>query len=117
MHNILNDIDIHELNKIDLDTEYKKQAIEELITYAGFWDYDADEQKDESYTRRRKFLALTQLEATKLIIDNNLIENNLIFVGLIALIENNYQEDGSILIPVALRPYMGGKDKIMPKQK
>ena len=32
--------------------------------------------------------------------------------GLIALIENNYQEDGSIKIPVALRPYMGGKEII-----
>lgn len=29
--------------------------------------------------------------------------------GLIAFIENNYQEDGSIKIPEALRPYMGGK--------
>ena len=29
--------------------------------------------------------------------------------GLIALIENNYQEDGSILIPKALQPYMGGQ--------
>ena len=32
--------------------------------------------------------------------------------GLIALIENNYQEDGSIKIPKALQPYMGGKTKI-----
>lgn len=32
--------------------------------------------------------------------------------GLIAFLENNYQEDGSIKIPVALRPYMGGKDRI-----
>lgn len=32
--------------------------------------------------------------------------------GLIALIENNYQEDGSIHIPEVLRPYMGGKEKI-----
>ena len=32
--------------------------------------------------------------------------------GLIALIENNYQEDGSILIPKVLQPYMGGKEKI-----
>ena len=32
--------------------------------------------------------------------------------ALIALIENNYNEDGSINIPVALRPYMGGKEKI-----
>jgi len=35
---------------------------------------------------------------------------------LIALIENNYNpEDGSINIPVALRPYMGGKEKIEKK--
>lgn len=32
--------------------------------------------------------------------------------GLIAFIENNYQEDGSIKIPEALRPYMGGKEVI-----
>ena len=36
--------------------------------------------------------------------------------GLIALIENNYQEDVSIKIPKALQPYMGGKDKIVPKK-
>ena len=32
--------------------------------------------------------------------------------GLIAVIENNYQEDGSIKIPKALQPYMGGAEKI-----
>ncbi len=32
--------------------------------------------------------------------------------GLIALLENNYNEDGSITVPEALRPYMGGKAKI-----
>ena len=31
---------------------------------------------------------------------------------LIALIENNYQPDGSVVIPEVLRPYMGGLDKI-----
>ena len=31
---------------------------------------------------------------------------------LIAFIENNLNEDGSINIPVALRPYMGGQEKI-----
>ncbi len=36
--------------------------------------------------------------------------------GLIALIENNYQEDGSIKIPKVLQPYMGGKEKIEPKK-
>ena len=31
---------------------------------------------------------------------------------LIAFLENNYNEDGSINIPVALKPYMGGLEKI-----
>lgn len=35
--------------------------------------------------------------------------------GLIAFLENNYRPDGSILIPEALRPYMGGKEKIVKK--
>ena len=34
---------------------------------------------------------------------------------LIAFLENNYNPDGSINIPVALRPYMGGTEKIEPK--
>ncbi len=37
--------------------------------------------------------------------------------GLIAFLENNYNEDGSINIPSALSPYMGGMTKIMPKKK
>ena len=35
--------------------------------------------------------------------------------GLIALIENNYNEDGSVSIPKVLQPYMGGKSKIEVK--
>ena len=35
--------------------------------------------------------------------------------GLIAFLENNYQEDGSIKIPKALQPYMGGIEKIETK--
>ncbi len=37
--------------------------------------------------------------------------------GLIAFLENNVNEDGNINIPEALRPYMGGKSVIMPKDK
>ena len=33
---------------------------------------------------------------------------------LIAFLENNLQADGSIKIPVALRPYMGGKEVLIP---
>ncbi|MBQ8299980.1 MAG: serine--tRNA ligase [Clostridia bacterium] len=37
--------------------------------------------------------------------------------GLIALLENNVNEDGSVNVPVALRPYMGGIEKIEPVKK
>ncbi len=36
---------------------------------------------------------------------------------LIAFLENNLCADGSVNIPVALRPYMGGKEKLIPTRK
>ena len=36
--------------------------------------------------------------------------------GLIAFLENNYQSDGSIKIPKALQPYMGGVKTLIPKK-
>ncbi len=35
---------------------------------------------------------------------------------LIAFLENNLQEDGSVLIPKALQPYMGGTERLIPKK-
>lgn len=35
---------------------------------------------------------------------------------LIAFLENNLNEDGSVNIPKALQPYMGGKEKLIPKK-
>ena len=35
---------------------------------------------------------------------------------LIAFLENNLQSDGSVVIPEVLRPYMGGKDRLIPNQ-
>lgn len=37
--------------------------------------------------------------------------------GLIALLENNYQADGSIKVPKVLQKYMGGKEYIYPVKK
>ena len=34
---------------------------------------------------------------------------------LFAFLENNLNEDGSIRIPAPLRPYMGGKEVLVPK--
>ena len=36
---------------------------------------------------------------------------------LIALLENHYQADGSVNVPAVLRPYMGGKEKLVPVKK
>ena len=36
---------------------------------------------------------------------------------LIAFLENNLQADGSVRIPEVLRPYMGGKEALIPKKK
>ena len=36
---------------------------------------------------------------------------------LIAFLENNLQEDGSVLIPEVLRPYMGGLEVMVPNKK
>ena len=36
--------------------------------------------------------------------------------GLIAVLENNYNEDESVTVPEVLRPYMGGTEKILPKK-
>lgn len=35
---------------------------------------------------------------------------------LIAFLENNLNEDGSVNVPVALRPYMGGMEKLIPQK-
>ena len=35
---------------------------------------------------------------------------------LIAFLENHLQEDGTVTIPESLRPYMGGKEKLVPKK-
>ncbi len=37
--------------------------------------------------------------------------------GLIAFLENNVEQDGKIRIPLALRPYMGGREMIVPGRK
>jgi seryl-tRNA synthetase len=36
---------------------------------------------------------------------------------MIALLENYQQEDGSVLLPPAIVPYMGGVDRLVPPAK
>jgi seryl-tRNA synthetase len=35
---------------------------------------------------------------------------------MVALLENNQEEDGSVVIPEVLRPYLGGLDRLTPKK-
>ena len=37
--------------------------------------------------------------------------------AMIALLENNYQKDGSVKIPKVLQPYMGGLEVLVSKNK
>ena len=39
-----------------------------------------------------------------------------VFGMLIAFLENNLQADGSVKIPAALRPYLGGMEVLVPKK-
>jgi seryl-tRNA synthetase len=34
--------------------------------------------------------------------------------ALVAVLENHQQEDGSVIVPKALRPYMGGLERLVP---
>lgn len=36
---------------------------------------------------------------------------------MVAILENNQQADGSVIVPKVLRPYLGGIDKILPSEK
>jgi len=35
---------------------------------------------------------------------------------LLAILENGQQEDGSVILPAAIRPYMAGKERLVPKK-
>ena len=52
----------------------------------------------------------------KLFIVNSSIGKSISLKTAISIMENNYQPDGSVVIPEVLRPYMGGLEKIMPKK-
>ena len=34
----------------------------------------------------------------------------------VALLENGQQADGSVILPEAIRPYLGGLDRLVPKK-
>jgi seryl-tRNA synthetase len=34
--------------------------------------------------------------------------------AIVALLENHQQADGSVYVPVALRPYLGGRETLTP---
>jgi seryl-tRNA synthetase len=35
----------------------------------------------------------------------------------VAILENYQQPDGTVMVPEALRPYLGGAEKIEPRKK
>ena len=87
-------------------------------------DIEAWSPRQKKYFEVCSCSNLTDAQARRLAIRYKDKDNNKVFAHtlnntviapprmLIALLENNYNEDGSITIPKALRPYMGGKEVI-----
>ena len=88
-------------------------------------DIDAWSPRQKTYFEVCSCSNLTDAQARRLGIRFKDKEGNKIFAHtlnntvvapprmLIAFLENNLQKDGSIKIPLVLRPYMGGKEKIV----
>ena len=88
------------------------------------WDIEAWSPRQKKYFEVGSCSNLTDAQARRLGIrvksekGNYYLHtlNNTVLAStraLIALLENNYNEDGSVNIPKVLQPYMGGKEKIM----
>jgi len=97
-----------QVRKHDIETWMpSRQAYGETHSCSSFHDFQA----------RRLGLKYRSGEGQKLYahtLNNTAIASPRI---LIALLENHQQEDGSIYIPLALRPYLGGRSLIAPKIK
>ena len=66
-----------------------------------------------------EYFNITEVYAYNANFDYTTLNNTVIASprSLIAIIENNYMSDGSIKIPKALQPYMGGVEIIKPSEK
>ncbi|MEE3344209.1 MAG: serine--tRNA ligase [Bacilli bacterium] len=92
-------------------------------------DIEAWSPRQKSYFEVCSCSNLTDAQARRLAIRYKDDDGNRVFAHtlnntvvapprmLIAFLENNYQADGSVLIPKVLQPYMGGKKKIIPVRK
>jgi seryl-tRNA synthetase len=90
-------------------------------------DIEAWSPRQQQYFEVGSCSNLTDAQARRLKIRVNTKEGQRVFAHtlnntvvapprmLIAFLENNLQEDGSVLIPKALQPYMGFKERIEPK--
>ena len=91
-------------------------------------DIEAWSPRQQKYFEVCSCSNLTDAQARRLAIRYKTEDGNKAFVHtlnntviapprmLIAFLENNLQKDGSVLIPEKLRPYMGGKDKLIPNK-
>ena len=128
---------IHQFEKQEMVVLCKKEDSEEW--YNKMWNYSVELFRTcdiEAWSpRQKKYFEvcscsnLTDAQARRLAIRVKLENGEKEFVHtlnntviapprmLIAFLENNYNEDGSVNIPEILRPYMGGKDKLIPSGK
>jgi seryl-tRNA synthetase len=89
------------------------------------WDIEAWIPSQERYRETHSTSNCTDFQARRLNTRTKTEEGNELVhtvngtafaIGrtIVAILENYQQEDGSVLIPEVLRPYMGGKDRLVP---
>ncbi|MGM9992510.1 MAG: serine--tRNA ligase [Candidatus Bruticola sp.] len=83
-----------------------QQRFIEISSCSNCWDYQA---RRANMRFRREPSAPTEYVHT--------LNGSGLAVGrtMVAILENFQQPDGSVLIPEALRPYMGGQERLVPK--
>jgi seryl-tRNA synthetase len=102
------DLGLPQVKKYDLETWMpSRQAYAETHSASRFHDFQARRLKLRYRDRQGKVRYAHTL-------NNTVIASPRI---LIPILEINQQEDGTVVVPEVLRPYMGGLERIQPKGK
>ena len=94
----------------------RKFDIEAWIPTQGTYREVTSTSNTTEYQARRLKIRMRDAEGTKPLatLNGTLCAMPRIIV---AILENHQQQDGSVIIPKALRPYLGGVERITPKAK
>ncbi len=90
---------------------YKKYDVEGW--FAGFDGYRETHSNSNLLDYQTRRLNIRARMGEALIYPHTISATMITDRAVLALLENNQQPDGSVLIPAALRPYLGGQERIV----